>query len=77
MYRGETETCRALLDSGADINGKWLSSTPLLATAFGNASLKTLKLLVSNPNLKLDAKVLLIQVLTIIVIVHVFDSMLH
>ena len=55
--RGEAEVCHTLLDLGADINGNMDNVTPLMATLFGITSFKTMKLIVSNPNLKLETEV--------------------
>ena len=57
LCRGETEACRTLLDLGVDINGNVNGNTPAMAAVIGAPSFEALKLIVSNPNLKLDAKV--------------------
>ena len=57
IYRGEEEACHTLLDLGADINGSMNDFTPLLAAIVADPSFQLMKLLVGNPNVKLDSKV--------------------
>ena len=57
LYRGDAEACRTLLDLGADVNGSINDLTPLEVATIAAPSFKTMKLLVSNPNVKLDVKV--------------------
>ena len=57
LCRGEAEMCYTLLDLGADINGSINDVTPLLAATIAAPSFEIMKLLISNPNVKLDIKV--------------------
>ena len=57
LCRGEAEVCHTLLDLGADINGSMENVSPLTAILCGIPSFKTMKLIISNPNLKLETEV--------------------
>lgn len=69
LCRGDAEACRTLLDLGADINGNLKGLTAVMAATIGVPSFKTMKVLVSDPNVKLDIEVPCMQSF----IAHVFS----